>query len=471
MAAAPHPLAVWPTPLSDWEILHGRRCHLGADEDEKEYFKEVEMAQALGQAHEAFGLGVHTSSAAPLTALAPCNSNTQAGGMMESGGVGATPGPSALPGTPLSAATPLVNSSMFGANAPVTPWTGPHSNSMQATPVTGGHGGNGSGALSFATPSSASFGGMMGGEQTPDMPSGMHTPSAMGPPPLPVKGPAPPRRGRMSTGVGDTGGHAGRSGAMGSLGFGVVRSLDGENTDPLNHVSTPGPHAGASSNAMPAPVSATRRVTRSSTANATSSSAVGAITLPLGNAGERSSSGSGAPDETAAMEEDPPPHKKKPHLQQSGMGTRQSQNWQAGLNSWSVSCQSPRIQDQASASMPPMPGDTSEICSLFRQLANAYRHLCMFRSHEAIKSFAELPKCQYNTGWVQAQVATVSPRPPAACLCLLFLDPRKQATVEMVCWPRRCVVEASWPVLCSRLRCVCTQDTCHVLYTDDICHV
>jgi hypothetical protein len=380
------------------------------------------MAQAIGQANEAFGLGGHSSSTAPLTALAPCNSNTQAGGMMESGGVGATPGPIAMPGTPLSAGTLLVHSSMIGANAPVTPWTGPHSHSMQATPVTGGHGGNGSSALSFATPASASFGSMMGGEQTPDMSTGMHTPSAMGPPPLPVKGPAPPRRGRTSTGVGETGGHSGRSGAMGSLGFGVVRSLDGENTDPLNNMSTPGPHGGASNNAMPAPVSATRRVTRSSAANASSSSAVGSITLALGNAGERGGIGSSALDETANTEEDLPPHKKKPHLQQSGMGTRQSQNWQAGLNSWSVSCQSPRIQDQAPASMPPMPGDTSELCMLFRQLANAYRHLCMFRSHEAIKSFAELPKCQYFTGWVQAQVATVSPvLPPLVCACCTLI--------------------------------------------------
>jgi len=56
--------------------------------------------------------------------------------------------------------------------------------------------------------------------------------------------------------------------------------------------------------------------------------------------------------------------------------------------------------------MPPTAADTRELCALFRQFANAYRHLCMYRSHEAIKAFNDLPKCQYNTGWVLAQLAT-----------------------------------------------------------------
>lgn len=372
---------------------------MGADEDEREYFKEAEMAQALGQAHEAFGFG-SGSNAAPLTALAPCNSNTVQGiglpNVSMEAGVTATPGAiGALPGTPMSAATPLVNSSMFGANAPATPWTGPHnSNSMQATPMAGVHGG--SGALSFATPASASLCGsmmMQGGEQTPDIP-GVHTPGSMAPPPMVGKGPAPPRRGRTSTGDGASRGTR----AGGPLGFGVVRSLDGENTDPVSgNMSTPVAHSGVPGSGMLGPPSATRRVTRSSAASATSGSGVGSITLG-GN-------GNASVDEAISMEEDPPPHKKKAHLQQSGMigslGARQSQNWQTGGSSWS-----PRLQDQASAPMLLVPGDTSELCILFRQLANAYRHLCMYRSHEAIKAFSDLPKCQFNTGWVLAQLAT-----------------------------------------------------------------
>ena len=365
------------------------------------------MAQALGQAQEAFGIG-GSSSTAPLTALAPCNINAFQGSILANmsmeAGVTATPGAGALPGTPLSAATPLVNSSADGANAPVTPWTGSHLNhSMQATPMTGGH--SGSGALSFATPASAAHlcGSMMmqGGEQTPDIPA-MHTPGSMAPPPVVGKGPPPPRRGRTSTG-GEGAGRGARATGAGSLGFGVVRSLDGENTDPA--LSTPVAHSGSSSSAM-APPSATRRVTRSAAASA-SAGAVGSITV--GSGSERTANA--YLDDAASMEEDPPPHKKKAHLQQSGMmgslGARQSQNWQAGTSSWAVPCQSPRLQELSSAAPTlPAPGDTNELCMLFRQLANAYRHLCMYRSHEAIKAFTDLPKSQLNTGWVLAQLAT-----------------------------------------------------------------
>jgi len=408
------------------------RCHLGADEDEKDYFKEVEMAQALGQAQQAVGFVVNSNIAAHFTAVAPCN-NAQSGNLanisMDPGGVTATPGAiGGMPGTPLSSATPLVNSSMFGANnVPVTPWTGPNNNSMQATPLTGGHGGNGGGALSFATPSSASMGANMmmhGGEQTPDMLSGMHTPGAMGPPPLAAKGPAPPRRGRTSAGGGEAGGCGARGGGIGSLGFGVVRSLDGENTDPLlGNLSTPVTHAVAPSREMPAPASATRRVTRSAAATA-SSTGVGSINLPLGSGSERT--GSGGSNDTTSMEEDLPPHKKKPHLQQQNvlsgsLAARQSQNWQTGgSSSWTVSCQSPRVLREQSSSAPMLPSaaDTSELCALFRQLAKAYRHLCMYRSHEAITAFTDLPKCQHNTGWVLAQLATVCSC-PRLLLCLI----------------------------------------------------
>ena len=90
------------------------------------------MAQSLAQAQEALGYGCISSYAPPLAALAPCNSNTvqasTTANMSLDAGLAAaaatgTPGPHAMPGTPLSAATPLVNSSIFGQNAPATPWS------------------------------------------------------------------------------------------------------------------------------------------------------------------------------------------------------------------------------------------------------------------------------------------------------------------------------------------------------------
>ena len=394
-------LKLKPTLWVCWENM----CQLGADEDERNYFREAEMAQALGQAQDAIGHSVGSSQAIPLTALVPNNSHTNMS--IEVGATGSTPGLlNAMPGTPMSAATPLGNSSIYGAATPLN-------NTFGASPMPGAHG-NGTGALSFTTPASASSGGLIpaGGEQTPDMPTGMQTPGAMVPPPLAGKGPAPPRRGRISTG-GDVSGRGGRGVLTGPSGFGAVRSLDGENTDPGLGNSSPATHTGASSRDMPPPVSATRRVTRSATATATST---GALSNNLALGGDSSRPGSSASGSTATteeamtIEEDLPPHKKKPHLQQSGMtsslGSRQQQTWQTTGSGWNAACQSPRLQDQAQVIMPPTPAETSELCQLFRQLANAYRHLTMYRSHEAIKAFNELPKSQANTGWVLAQLAT-----------------------------------------------------------------
>ena len=202
------------------------------------------------------------------------------------------------------------------------------------------------------------------------------------------------------------------------MGLGVVRSLDGENTDPLaNNVtlSTPGQHLGASNSstnatsAIPVTPSATRRMTRS--AAATSSSVGERASNPGTSIGGEDISGgmsnATSNSNNSNMEEELPPHKKKPHLvqQQSStantcwLGARQLNNWQISGSS------SPRILDQAVVA-----AETSEVCMLLRQLAKAYKHLCMYRSHEAIQALNELPKCQYNTGWVLAQVATVPSR-------------------------------------------------------------
>ncbi len=47
-----------------------------------------------------------------------------------------------------------------------------------------------------------------------------------------------------------------------------------------------------------------------------------------------------------------------------------------------------------------------ELCLLLRQLGTAYRHLCLYRAQEALRAFGELHGSQFNTGWVQAQIAT-----------------------------------------------------------------
>ena len=76
-------------------------CQLGADEDERNYFREAEMAQALGQAQDAIGHSVGSSQAIPLTALVPNNSHTNMS--IEVGATGSTPGLlNAMPGTPMS---------------------------------------------------------------------------------------------------------------------------------------------------------------------------------------------------------------------------------------------------------------------------------------------------------------------------------------------------------------------------------
>jgi len=49
---------------------------------------------------------------------------------------------------------------------------------------------------------------------------------------------------------------------------------------------------------------------------------------------------------------------------------------------------------------------SAELCALLTQLATAYGHLSLYRSQEALDAFAALDRRQYNTGWVQAQVAT-----------------------------------------------------------------
>lgn len=49
--------------------------------------------------------------------------------------------------------------------------------------------------------------------------------------------------------------------------------------------------------------------------------------------------------------------------------------------------------------------EISDMMSLLKVLGHAFLQLCLYRCQEGIKIFGKLPKKQYQTGWVLAQVA------------------------------------------------------------------
>jgi anaphase-promoting complex subunit 3 len=48
--------------------------------------------------------------------------------------------------------------------------------------------------------------------------------------------------------------------------------------------------------------------------------------------------------------------------------------------------------------------DVSDLMNLLKVIGHAYQQLCLYKCQESVKIFGKLPKKQYNTGWVLAQL-------------------------------------------------------------------